>query len=154
MAETTGFKRVEIGDATLYHGNCLDILPSLEAASHVIKDPPYEDHMHNTKKGARGIRKDGGKELQGLDFASINDIRDDIAKLCVSLCDGWLIAFATPEGVAPWRDALEAAGARYKRACVWVKPDAAPQFNGQGPAMGAEMIVTAWCGSGVSRWNG
>lgn len=29
-----------------------------------------------------------------------------------------------------------------------------PQFNGQGPSVGHEMMVTAWHGAGHSRWNG
>mgnify|MGYP001616039638 FL=1 len=58
------------------------------------------------------------------------------------------------EGVRAWRDAIEASGAKYKRAMVWIKPDAMPQFNGQGPSVGHEMIVSAWYGSGYSRWNG
>lgn len=28
-----------------------------------------------------------------------------------------------------------------------------PKFNGQGPALGHENIVTAWCGKGHARWN-
>jgi DNA modification methylase len=42
---------------------------------------------------------------------------------------------------------------KYKRACVWVKPDSTPQFNGQGPASGAEMFVCAWAGNGHANWN-
>lgn len=30
-----------IGDATLYHGNCLDVFPSLAAVDAVVTDPPY-----------------------------------------------------------------------------------------------------------------
>jgi DNA modification methylase len=37
---------------------------------------------------------------------------------------------------------------------VWIKPDAMPQFNGQGPSVGHEMLVSAWYGPGYSRWNG
>lgn len=33
--------RIEIGNATLYHGNCLDILPTLPKVDAVITDPPY-----------------------------------------------------------------------------------------------------------------
>ena len=32
---------VTIGDATLYHGDCLDILPTLPKVDAVITDPPY-----------------------------------------------------------------------------------------------------------------
>jgi site-specific DNA-methyltransferase (adenine-specific) len=116
--------------------------------------------MHAAKRGEmvfgakRRIRIDGHANPPPVDFDSVDGLRDEVAAEVVRLSAGWVLLFCTPEGVAPWRDALEAAGARYKRACVWVKPDSAPQFNGQGPAMGAEMFVSAWCGSGFSRWNG
>lgn len=42
---------------------------------------------------------------------------------------------------------------KYKRACVWVKPDSTPQLNGQGPAQGAENFVCAWAGTGHAKWN-
>ena len=37
------FERVEIGDAILYRGDCLEILPTLEdnSVDAVITDPPY-----------------------------------------------------------------------------------------------------------------
>jgi DNA modification methylase len=116
--------------------------------------------MHAAKRGEkvygsqRRIRIDGHANPPPVDFTSIEEIRDFAASEIVRLSGGWALIFCTPEGVRAWRDALEASAAKYKRACVWVKPDSAPQFNGQGPAMGAEMFVTAWCGSGHSRWNG
>jgi len=46
--------RVEkIGDATLYFGDCMDILPTLPKVDAVITDPPY------------GINKDGQKRTTG-----------------------------------------------------------------------------------------
>jgi len=33
--------RVEIGDAVLYHGDCLEILPTLGKVDAVVTDPPY-----------------------------------------------------------------------------------------------------------------
>lgn len=32
---------VVIGDATLYHGDCMEILPTLDKADAVVTDPPY-----------------------------------------------------------------------------------------------------------------
>lgn len=141
-------------NVTIYQGSCLEIMPPLGKVAHVLTDPPFEDHMHVSKENARGIRTDGHASPKPLDFTSITSIRDQAAEKMVALCDGWLLAFCTPEGIAPWRDAIEMAGAHYKRACFWYKPDSAPQFNGQGPAMAVEPFVTAWCGSGVSVWNG
>ena len=45
--------KVEIGDATLYLGDCLDILPTLDRVDAVITDPPY------------GINKDGQVKTKG-----------------------------------------------------------------------------------------
>ncbi|MET4197256.1 site-specific DNA-methyltransferase (adenine-specific) [Bradyrhizobium sp. LA8.1] len=139
----------------LYRADCLSVISTLGPVSHVICDPPYEKHMHEAKRGrGRALRTDGHTDPTALDFASVEGLREAATGMLTDLCNGWFIAFCTPEGVAPWRDAIEAAGARYKRACIWVKPDSAPQFNGQGPAMGAECFVTAWCGKGFSSWNG
>lgn len=151
---------VQIGDATLYQGDCLDVLPTLAGVDHVIGDPPYEKHMHASKRGekVRGaqkrIRIDGHANPPPIDFESVDYLRGTVTPMLVAAANGWLVLFCTPEGVAPWRDEIERAEAKYKRACVWVKPDSAPQFNGQGPAMGAEMFVAAWCGSGHASWNG
>ncbi|OCC05150.1 hypothetical protein BA190_09555 [Labrys sp. WJW] len=127
-------------------------MPTLDPVDHVFSDPPYEDDVHDAKAHAKALRKDKGPNLKEIDFASITGIRDAATKEMVRLSNGWLLVFCTPEGVAAWRDAIETHGAKYKRACVWVKPDAAPQFNGQGPAQGAEMMIAAWAGRGHAKW--
>lgn len=139
---------------TLYRGDALKIIPQLKHIDHCFGDPPYEERMHKAKGGTRKLRTDGGKALRGLDFSSIEGLREPLIPMVKKICDGWFLMFCTPEGIAPWRDAIEAGGMRYKRACFWEKPDSAPQFNGQGPAYGVEPFVTAWCAKGVSRWNG
>ncbi|MGL4976001.1 MAG: DNA-methyltransferase [Bosea sp. (in: a-proteobacteria)] len=151
----------QIGSCRLILADCLEVMPSLDGVDHVITDPPYEAHMHAAKRGrktahgsARRIRTDGHANPKPLDFASIEGIRGEAARQMARLSTGWLLAFCTPEGIAPWRDAIEGAGAKYKRACVWHKPDSAPQFNGQGPAMAVEAFVAAWCGTGFASWNG
>jgi len=147
--------RVEtIGDATLYLGDCLQVLPTLGRVDHVICDPPYEASLHASKNSLRGpARVDSGPDLRGLDFAPIDDIRTAFVSEAASVCGGWFIAFCTIEGVAKWADVINPSRMKYKRACIWVKPDSTPQLNGQGPAQGAECFVSAWCGAGHARWN-
>lgn len=142
---------VTIGRATLYCGDCIEILPHLQA-DHVISDPPYEAELH----GAIGrIRRNDGREMiSDLGFEAINDVRSTVARLCVDASGGWLILFTLAEGVRAWRDDIQAAGAKYDTCLAWVKPDAAPRFNGQGAARGFECAVTAWCAGGYRSWNG
>lgn len=146
--------RVEvIGNATLYLGDCLDILPTLGPVAHIIADAPYEERLHAAKQEDSELRKDGGPELKAIDFASIDAIRAPFVEACSPICEGWFIVFCTSEGVGRWADEVNASPMKYKRACVWVKPDSTPQMNGQGPAQGAEHFICAWAGKGFARWN-
>lgn len=145
----------KIGSCKLILGDCLEIMPNLEKINHVICDPPYEDIMHKMKSSAakRKIRTDGGPDIKKLDFDSIEKIRQPTINEINRICEGWSLIFCTPEGVAHWRDAIEKTKAKYKRACVWIKPDSTPQLNGQGPGMGAENFIASWHGAGYSKWN-
>lgn len=146
--------RVEVvGRATLVQADCRDVLPLL-SVDHVISDPPYEAVMQDKWGVLSKQAPSSHVRHEEIGFDAIDHMRDDVARGAVAAAQGWCILFCMAEGVRAWRDALEAAGARYKRAMVWVKPDAMPQFNGQGPSTGHEMLVSAWCGPGHSSWNG
>lgn len=143
-----------IGAATLYLGDSLGIMDGLGAVDHIISDPPYEESLHASKnKLSTRLRNDGGPDLQGLDFGSINDIREEVATTAARICKGWFIAFCTVEGTWEWAQVINAGPMKYKRACAWIKPDSTPQLNGQCPAQGYECFVCAWAGEGRSRWN-
>ena len=154
-AETflNGAKRVEhlAEGVTLYLGDCREIMPGLGPVGHVISDPPYEQISQDRIGGIK--RKDGGKVTEKLSFAGIDGIRDDVCRIVGPMCEGWALFFCTGEGLAPWRDSIESAGMKYKSAMIWIKPDAMPKFNGQGPAIGFEAIAPAWCGAGHAVWN-
>lgn len=139
---------------TVWLGDCREVLPTIGRVSVVISDPPYEAVMQNKWGVLSRQAPSSHVRHENLGFSAIDDIRDDVARLCCGICDGWAIFFCMAEGVRAWRDSIETAGAKYKRAMVWIKPDAMPQFNGQGPSTGHEMLVSAWCGVGHSRWNG
>lgn len=144
------FREEIIGDCRLILGDCREVLPTL-AVDHVMSDPPYEDELH--KAMGRIQRTDGREMVQDLGFEGINLSRSAIAAACVEVSAGWVILFTLAEGVRAWRDDLQAAGAKWDTTCFWVKPDASPRFNGQGPARGAECFVTCWAGKGHRKWN-
>jgi site-specific DNA-methyltransferase (adenine-specific)/modification methylase len=74
--------KVEIGDATLYLGDCMDILPTLDKVDAVITDPPYGINENSKKVASRGklaAPKDYGEfdwDKAPPDEALINAIRD------------------------------------------------------------------------------
>lgn len=152
----------------LHLGDCLDPvsgLASLEDKSvdSVICDPPYEAEAHTLMRRTKSDLS-GGKHVAGgdarrvveapLDFAAISEEqRLAVARECVRVSRRWLLFFCQAEAVQRWREAIEAAGGSYRRACVWVKPDAQPQLSGDRPGMGYESIVAGHI-AGRSRWNG
>jgi site-specific DNA-methyltransferase (adenine-specific) len=140
----------------LWLGDCLEILPRLadRQVHHVITDPPYESSLHESKGKAAGrLRTDGRADLRTLDFEPIDKIRARVVEMVQVCCERWFIVFATVEGVAEWARVINPSRIKYKRACIWIKPDATPQLNAQGPAQGAECFVASWAGRGHANWN-
>lgn len=144
---------VTIGRAQLWLGDCRDILPTLPKVDHVITDPPYEQLMHDLHASTKLRRNDGGAERKELTFEGIDAIRPEFVEWVKSANQGWLLAFCNVEGVWHWRSELVRQNLKFKTTCIWVKPDATPKLNGQGPALAYECITTTWCGQGHARWN-
>jgi DNA modification methylase len=142
---------VIIGDCTLYNGDCLEAMAGFGPVGHIISDPPYEQISQDRIGGIK--RNDGGKVTEKLTFVGIDGMRDKVCEATARLATGWGMFFCTAEGVAMWRDSIEAAGIKYKCPMIWVKPDAMPKFNGQGPALAYENVVTCWNGAGKAVWN-
>jgi DNA modification methylase len=67
--------RIEtIGNATLYLGDCRDILPTLPKVDAVITDPPYGI---NADKGAAGMRFGPKSKAKGFSSKSYDDLQWD-----------------------------------------------------------------------------
>lgn len=148
-----------IGSCELYLGDCLQVLPDIEQVDHCVTDPPYEAEAHTLQRRLLGkVTGKGKREIitdKALSFAPVTEaLRNGLARYCAEHVNGWALAFCQAEAIVAWRESFEAAGAKYKRACVWVKPDGMPQYSGDRPGMGYESIVAAWCGIGKSKWNG
>lgn len=55
--------KVEIGNATLYLGDCMDILPALDKVDAVITDPPYGIGQDGGAQRTRGSKKTNGEKM-------------------------------------------------------------------------------------------
>jgi len=134
---------VKIGDATLYHGDCLEILPTLDKVDAVVTDPPYSELTHS---GARGRGATTGGEHVLVSF----DALTDPATLwpVIESPDRWAVLFAdhiTAKFLSEHPNLI--------RVGVWTKNDPAPQFSGDRPACGWEHILL-FHKAGKKRWNG
>ena len=150
----------------LVTGSCLDPkrgLPAMKANSvgHIITDPPYEEYTHENRMGLRKVA--GKAKAEPVDvqmgFAFITEEeRLAVAQQMVRVSKGWILVFCEDYAIKCWVDALVEAGAKRKTtmpwvALMWEKTNAAPRFDGSGPAQPAEYIVAAWAGRGRSKWN-
>lgn len=94
--------RIErIGDATLYLGDCRDILPTLTHADAVICDPPYGNSNHDGDFNARlnehrgleskPIANDGADEMRAVVDAMLTEAARILPKqvsACCCFCGG------------------------------------------------------------------
>ena len=64
--------KAQIGNATLYLGDCMDILPTLDMVDAVITDPPYGINKDGQKKSTGGH---GGRKA--YEFLNWDDSRPD-----------------------------------------------------------------------------
>ena len=138
----------------LIRGDCLDVMPTLDAVDHVIADPPYSADVHAKEWVSAALTASGKRRAKskhkGIDFAPIGD-RAQIAALFGDA--RWRLVFCDLESIGAWRLAAEASGCDWVRACVWNKVDSSPQFSGDRPASSAEGIAV-WHPKGRKRWNG
>ena len=132
-------QKVVIGDATLYQGDSMDILPTLGKVDAVITDPPFDEKTH---KGA-------DRTFSDIDFAPLVSASDLASKL-IALSDGWVICFCAFEQLADYK---LGAGASWIRAGIWDKVSNMPQMTGDRPAQGGEALAIMHR-PGRKIWNG
>jgi site-specific DNA-methyltransferase (adenine-specific) len=138
--------RIEtIGNATLYLGDCRDILPTLPKVDAVITDPPYADRTHKMAKTNKG--KGHGTTL--VTFAALTD--DDFIACMqqwLALASGWCVA------TCDYRHARLAFDMpQFVRLGAWVKPNPMPQISADRPGQGFETVLILHAGERKKAWN-
>lgn len=147
--------RVEtIGDASLYLGDCAEILPTLGVVDAVISDPPYSAHVHASGKMRSADGRKGEAILtRDLGFNSITPEQIALLSAYAATARRWSLVFSDTESSHLWREAMEEGGLQYVRTAFWKKTGGAPQFTGDRPAVACEAI-TICHPQGRKRWNG
>lgn len=148
--------RVEhIGDATLYLGDCRDVLPTL-TVDHIITDPPYSARTHAghdaAAKGASGQGNDNSSRV-ALGYAALSP--SDVASLAASLsqiCDGWIV-WMTDHILAPTiADNLTACGRYVFAPLPYYAPGRSVRITGDGPCSWTDWIIASRTARQV-RWG-
>lgn len=138
--------RVEhIGDATLYLGDCMEILPTLGKVDAVITDPPYSANTHKmakTNKGAgHGVSLITFEALTGEGF-------DAVMAACLERSEGWVVATCDYKHAARFYEAPQ-----FVRLGAWVKPNPMPQISADRPGQGFETVLILHSGARPKKWN-
>ena len=130
---------VQIGDATLYHGDCLEILPTLGSNSVDIiwTDPPYGHNNNNgdlihrreaalgvrtvKEEEARPIANDGGDEMRvvvdGMLKEAARILKKESCCCCCCCCGG-----GGPRPTFAWlANRMDDGGLSFFHAVVWDK---------------------------------
>ena len=130
---------------TLYHGDCLDVLPTLEVMSvgHTISDPPYSRDVYlrlsqpKTKDGSGTpgrlsvpLKGADGRKIHNIehgalarmaagDIGHIDDILRSVAGQIARVTKRWAIVFSDVESTHLWRSALMANGPMVAGSFAW-----------------------------------
>lgn len=135
-----------IGNATLYLGDCRDILPTLGKVDHIFSDPPYGVGETHATHLSSVILRDGTPARQALGFDGITQEElSEFAAKWVEIAERWVVFSCE------WKHAH--AIPYLVRLGIWRKPDGAPQFTGDRPGTGWEAIAICHR-KGRKKWNG
>jgi len=110
-------KKVIIGDATLYLGDCMDILPMIEKVDAIITDPPYLIHAG---KGGGAF----GNRLHLVDTGGFTD--DGVSYDFLAAFENWFVFCSRLQ----LPELLEIATKKQRwNLITWAKPNPVPTCN-------------------------
>lgn len=141
----------QIGNATLYLGDCQEILQTLKNVDAIITDPPYSETTHSNAKSNKG--KGHGNKTIDFNSIDINDLKK-IMELCSPLCSRWWVSTMEWRHIAEF-DKIPPIGWELVRFGVWLKTNPMPQISADRPAQGWEGIAYLHSTNGEKKkWNG
>ncbi len=155
---------VVIGDATLYCGDCLEILPTLPKVDAVVTDPPYSSGgmmRSDRMAGTRSKYQSSGVVVEHPEFSGDNRDQRSFGYWCalwlgaclkITQPGGYLCAFTDWRQLPTVTDAVQSGGWIWRGLVPWDKVQARPmadRFRAQ-----CEYIVTCTNGPRESKPSG
>jgi len=143
---------VIIGNATLYLGDCRDILPTLGKVDHIITDPPYSERTHSGHDAGARTGRDGA-ERADLGYGALSICAaNELADVFVATCDGWIV-WMTDHTLAPSIGAALERNGRYVFAPLpYFHAGRSVRLAGDGPSSWTDWLIVART-SAQHRWG-
>lgn len=143
---------VIIGNATLYLGDCMDILPTLPKVNAVIVDPPYSARCHSGHdEGAHEAKDGSNRQSLGYSALSLNDV-EKLAELYIEISNGWVVWMTDSDLAVAIRTALEKRGLCAFAPLPFFQPGRSVRLAGDGPSSWTDWIVVART-KAVRKWG-
>lgn len=137
----------EQSGVTIYHGDCLDVLPTLGQVDHVITDPPFTQRTsENARSGGPSF---GMVSDRTITFDGIDGVELRLVSAFLGIARRWVVAFCALEQIGRYADA---AGDAWIRGTVWHRTNSAPQFTGDRPGQSCEGVAVMH-NAGRKQWN-
>jgi site-specific DNA-methyltransferase (adenine-specific) len=135
---------VVIGDATLYLGDCMEILPTLGKVDAVLIDPPYSARTHaGHDLIARGATSDGADRAKLGYHALTPEQVEMLSAHYAEVCDGWVV-WMTDHVLAPViTQALETRGRYVFAPLPFYQSGRSVRISGDGPCSWTDWIVAS-----------
>lgn len=146
--------RIEkIGAATLYLGDCREIMPTLGTVNAVITDPPYSGRLHTHFEHGVSVPNRDGAAREGLGYASLS--LEDVCALAqafnaISL--GWVVWMTDSDLAKAVRDEMESLGRTSFPPLPFFHPGRSVRLSGDGPSSWTDWIVVART-KAQSKWG-
>lgn len=136
--------------ATIYHGDCRELIADLPEFASVITDPPFSETTHANAKTNKGAGS--GVKAIGFDSFGIYEM-GAILSILGRKSSGWVIASMDWRHIARM-ESEPPLGLRLMRFGVWVKPNPMPQISCDRPAQGWEGIAYFHRDDRKPSWGG
>lgn len=149
--------RIEtIGRATLYLGDCRDILPTIGKVAHIITDPPYSERTHAGHEAATIAVTGGGTDNYNrvsLGYGALSvEACNTLADVFSAVSSGWIV-WMTDHTLAPHIGAALERNARYVFAPVpYHHPGRSVRLAGDGPSSWTDWLVVSRT-KAQSKWG-
>jgi site-specific DNA-methyltransferase (adenine-specific) len=137
---------VQIGSATLYLGDCMEILPTLDKVDAVITDPPYSGRTHAGHDATNEIRAT-------LGYQALDDVMcEKLAVAYSKCCSGWIV-WMTDHTLAPAISTALSEQGRYVFAPLpFFQAGRSVRLTGDGPCSWTDWIIVCRT-KAQSKWG-